>query len=55
MKKVFKYGTGMEVPVGAIYLKTVKQEKIYAKISENNHDWVPCWLVWHYFLVEVKE
>ena len=52
MNKVFKYATGQEVPEGAVYLKTLKQTEI---ISEETKKAYPCWLVWHYFLVEVKE
>jgi len=48
MKKVFKYGTGHEIPEGAVYLNTkveiIKTDK--KRVAR---------LVWHYFLVEVKE
>lgn len=50
VKKVFKYGTGQEVPEGAIYLCTKAQTEIGVNGSQKG-----CWLVWHYFLVEVKE
>ena len=50
MKRIYKYPTGAEVPKGAIYLSTIVQRGIY---EEN--EWVDCHLVWHYFLVEVKE
>lgn len=43
VKKVFKYGTGWEVPGGAEYLST----RIEQIVGED--------LVWHYFLVEVEE
>lgn len=43
MKKVFKYATGQEVPTRAVYLTT---------LVEDTHG---IRLVWHYFLVEVKE
>jgi len=43
MKKVFKYGTGFDIPDGAEYLTT----KI--EINEGVR------LVWHYFLVEVSK
>ena len=49
MKKVFKFATGQEIPKGGIYLNTIKQTEmigIHGKLT-------PCWLVWHYFLVEV--
>lgn len=44
MKKVYKYGTGDEIPKGAVYLTTLVQN-----LNDNTR------LVWHYFLVEVKE
>jgi len=50
MKKVFKYGTGEEIPKGAIYLNTISQTHI-----DEEGVYQPCWFVWHYFLVEVKE
>lgn len=51
MKKIYKYPTGATIPEGAIYLSTVTQT-----IGEGeSKDWIPCWLVWHYFLVEVEE
>ncbi len=53
MKKVYKYGTGHEIPEGAIYLSTVTQTEIlgeeYDKVVGH------CWFVWHYFLVDEKE
>ena len=58
MKKVFKYGTGQEIPEGAEYLCTKTQSKV-KEIREGSlvtwEGYVDCWLVWHYFLVEVKE
>lgn len=51
MKRIFKYPTGAEVPEGAKYLNTVTQEKIHDDVE----GWTPCWLVWHYYEVEVKE
>lgn len=50
MKKVFKYTTGQEIPKEAVYLNTIKQTEAYNDV----HGWEKCWLVWHYFLVEVK-
>ncbi len=47
MRRVLKYGTGQEIPKGAIYLKTVVQE-IPRKLEVERY-------VWHYFLVEEKE
>lgn len=46
---VFKYATGQTVPDGAVYLKTLNQLRTR---GAGNH-WDKCWLVWHYFLVEV--
>ena len=50
MKKVYKYGTGQKIPEGAIYLSTIKQTEIQDPVDRV---WYQCWLVWHYFLVEV--
>ena len=54
MKKVYKYGTGQEIPEGAIYLHTWVEEKSTSILHEGKviH---AIRLVWHYFLVEVKE
>ena len=49
MKKIFKYATGDVIPEGAIYLNTVVQTGIFYEV------WTKCHLVWHYFLVEVKQ
>lgn len=43
MKKVYKYGTGDEVPEGAVYLTTLTENIMHQTY------------VWHYFLVEVKD
>ena len=51
VKKVFKYGTGQAIPEGAVYLSTVKQTELEVSPGE----WLRCWLVWHYFLIEVEE
>ena len=51
IKKVFKYGTGDQVPEGAVYLCTKIQKKVKVGYPPK---WVNCWLVWHYFLVELK-
>lgn len=53
VKKVWKFATGQPIPEGAIYLSTVTQTK--AGINFAPGDWTDCWLVWHYFLVEVEE
>ena len=56
MKKVFKYGTGQPIPEGAVYLGTVTQTHEYNPNADNgNGGYLPCWFVWHYFLVEVTE
>ena len=59
MRKIYKYPTGVEIPEGAVYLGTVSQtrclvDKTYAGSGRKYSDWGDCWLVWHYFLVEVK-
>lgn len=48
MKKVYKYGTGDEVPKDAVYLNTQVEIKKTKHGTENR-------FVWHYFLVEVKD
>lgn len=55
MKKVYKYGTGHEVPKDAVYLCTKVQRKILPQPTPPDEKWVDCWLVWHYFLVDEKE
>ena len=59
IKKIYKYPTGVEIPEGAIYLGTVTQTEILENIGKNGDTsrsfWSKCWLVWHYFLVEIKE
>lgn len=50
MKRVYKYGTGDEIPEGAIYLSTQVQLP-----DPRNADHSIGWLVWHYFLVEVQD
>lgn len=50
MRRIFKYPTGAIIPNGAIFLSTVIQTEIFDKGK-----WNKCWLVWHYFSVEVKE
>lgn len=51
MKKVYKYGTGDEVPEEATYLSTVVQE---IKSSSDHITSQTSRFVWHYFLIEVK-
>ena len=50
VKRVYKYATGEAIPEGAVYLNTIAQTK-----ETNDDSWHDCWLVWHYFLVEVEE
>lgn len=52
MKKIYKYPTGAEVPEGARYLNTVTQTKIDIALDGQ---WDDCWLVWHYYEVEVEK
>jgi ABC-type transporter MlaC component len=61
IKKVYKYATGDVIPEGAVYLSTqvekfteaIEREGIgETKIKTINEKNL---LVWHYFLVEVKE
>lgn len=47
MKRIFKFATGDEISKNAIYLTTVKNGIMD---KETGYE-----LVWHYFLVEVKE
>ena len=51
MKKVYKYGTGEEIPEGAVYLWSTIENK---EMSPFVHGVVKR-LVWHYFLVDVQE
>ncbi len=68
VKKIFKYETGDMIPEGAIYLQTITQNRIIEshKIQGTYmgekceeaiviREEIPCWFVWHYFLVEVEE
>ncbi len=51
MKKVYKFGTGEEIPEGAKYLYSVKNG-----VMDKGKGYVDGYqYVWHYFLVEVKE
>ena len=52
MKKVYKYATGDEIPKGAIYLHSLAQTKTW---NGSLDKWENCWLVYHYFLVEIKK
>ena len=53
VNKVYKYSTSEVVPSNAVYLCTKIQTE--AKIDAPESKWAKCWLVWHYFLVEVEE
>lgn len=52
MKKVYKYITGEEIPKGAVYLHSLAQTKTWHPALGF---WEDCWLVYHYFLVDVKK
>ena len=52
VKRIYKYPTGVETPTDAVYLSTITQTKCY---NSPNREWEKCWLVWHYFLVEVED
>lgn len=57
-RKVFKYGTGDEIPEGAIYLSTQVEPTVttYPDIHTGRTEQVTRnILVWHYFLVELKD
>lgn len=55
MKKIYKYGTGKEVPEGSIYLSSLVHEMPTSVGGSNGIQQITTRLVWHYFLVEVKE
>ena len=56
MKKVYKYSTGEEIPEGAVYCSTqVEKTVVSQRIKGGFKDQEFNRLVWHYFLVEVKE
>jgi hypothetical protein len=48
-KRIYKYATGDVVPDGSTFLSTV----IQTKALSDSGSWHDCYLVWHYFLVEV--
>lgn len=52
VKKVFKYGTGHEIPEEAVYLHTRTERGTinFGTAQETKIDFV-----WHYFLVEVEK
>jgi hypothetical protein len=50
MKKVYKYGTGIEIPEEAVYLSTQVETETS---TSNGITFTNNALVWHYFLVEV--
>lgn len=52
MKKVFKYGTGHEIPEGAEYLYTRVEIVKELKAGPMTTRYVEVEYVWHYFLVE---
>jgi len=50
MKEVLKYGTGEDIPKGAIYLFSCKNGQMGDPNYPKGYAYV-----WHYFLVEVKK
>jgi hypothetical protein len=52
MKRVFKYGTGWEIPEGAEYLCSFKNGDMVTEgtVYPPNYQYV-----WHYFLVEIPD
>jgi len=56
MKTIYKYPTGAEIPEGAVYLSTqVERTKDITKTGTSERHIETNSLVWHYFLVEVKD
>ncbi len=59
-KRILKFATGELVPEGAVYLGTVTQtefEHLYGDKTAPHYprkEWLKCWYVWHYFLVETE-
>lgn len=52
LRRIFKFPTGAFIPEGAQYLSTEVQTK--RELITVPGSWVECYLVWHYFLVEVE-
>jgi len=53
MRRIFKYGTGQEVPANSKYLNTVVQTRCQqVQNGSPTQQWDRCWLVWHYYEVE---
>ena len=60
MKKVYIYGTGHEIPAGAVYLCTKTETRSVTRsensgVNDGETTMMENVLVWHYFLVEVKK
>lgn len=62
MKKVYKYGTGQEIPEGAVYLCTqvetdteTLRDGLAADSSRRDFTYQRNKFVWHYFLVDVED
>lgn len=59
IRVVHKFGTGHPIPPDARYLSTVTQTSLESGRVKRNEEgrveeeWVPCWLVWHYYEVEI--
>jgi len=48
VKRVYKYGTGADIPEDAVYLWSCKNGKMPQRADDYMY-------VWHYFLVECAE
>lgn len=69
VKRVYKYGTGHDIPEGAVYLSTITEdiwkEECVGHCSHSNNTldsgtpekrrFIESRFVWHYFLVDVDE
>ena len=56
MKQVYKYGTGQEIPKGAVYLSTQVETATDTRMEGNTSRALQTNIrVWHYFLVEVEK
>ena len=54
LKKVYKYGTGDEIPEDAVYLSTQVEKEVFIQTNPNGdmlHQETNKF-VWHYFLID---
>lgn len=54
-RRVVQFSTGQPIPEGATYLATLKQiqeERVVLGSDKRYSTWEPCWIAWHYFLIE---